>query len=133
MPLTIIPARHVDYAWRDGAHLLGESTIDECTPDQLKMVLSREERILVRLDIETESVGWAAYRVDQLPNMRVLFVTNLWAKNAHFERFLDELKDLAKVNGCSVIRCGALEAQERLYRMKIKMRPIYTIMELGIL
>lgn len=132
MNLVIIPARFVDQAWRDGAHLLGESCVEECTPDQLKTILAREERVLVRMDDEGKTVGWGVYRVDQLPNIRVLFVTNLWARKAHFERFIDELKQLAQVNGCSVIRCAAKEIQERIYRMKLGMQPVYRILELEI-
>lgn len=138
MNLTIIPARHVDYAWCDGANLLGESCERECTPDQLKMILARGERILVRMDVPIEgtdkfkTVGWGAYRIDQLPNLRVLFVTNLWARNAHFERFIDELKTLAQVNGCSVIRCAAKKLQERIYRQKLGMQPVYRILELEV-
>lgn len=132
MNLTIIPSRHVDYAWRDGAHLLGESCEKECTPDQLKTILAREERILVRMDDEGKTVGWGVYRIDQLPNIRVLFVTNLWARNAHFERFIDELKTLAQINGCSVIRCAAKELQERIYRQKLGMQPVYRILELEV-
>lgn len=132
MNLIIVPARFVDAAWKDGAHLLGESCENECTPDQLKTLLARGERILVRMDDEGKTVGWGVYRIDQLPNMRVFFVTNLWARNAHFERFIDELKRLAQVNGCSVIRCAAKELQERIYRIKLGMQPVYRILELEV-
>lgn len=136
MNLTIVPARFVDAAYKDGADKLGESCEMECTPDQLKTLLSREERILVRMDVEDgesyKTVGWGVCRIDQLPNVRVLFVTNLWARNAHFERFIDELKKLAQANGCSVIRCAAKELQERIYRMKLGMQPVYRVLELEV-
>lgn len=133
--LVSVPASHVDFAWRDGASELAKAcntSGGEITGDQLKMMLSRGERSLIRMDSEGKTVGWGVVRVDQLPNMRVLYVTDLVAPGAHFEAFFGELQELAKQNGCSVIRCAAKPAQERLYRMKCQFRPVYTILEVGV-
>ncbi|MTW25843.1 hypothetical protein, partial [Streptococcus pneumoniae] len=43
------PATHIDQAWRDGAHLLAkacDTSGGEVTGDQLKMLLSRGDRML---------------------------------------------------------------------------------------
>jgi len=129
--LAIIPASHIDYAWRDGAYCLAEACklVEEITGDQLKMMLSRGERTLVALRENDQSIGWGCFRIDQLPNMRVLYITDLVAHNAHFERFFDELKTLAQNYGCSRIRCAALPAQARLYKMKCGFSPVYETME----
>lgn len=129
MNLIPIPSRHVDFAWRDGAASLGESCVEECTPDQLRMLIARGERQLIRMDSDGKTVGWGAFRVEDLPNMRVLFVTNMTAHNGHFETFYSLLEGVAKDLGCSRIRFAALPAQERLYRMKLKAAPVYSIME----
>lgn len=129
MNLVIIPARLVDYAWRDGAHLLGESCVEECTPDQLKTLLARDERVLVRMDKEGKAVGWGAFFIQQLPNMRVFFVTNMWARGAHFETFHDELKTMAAQLGCSRIRFAALPAQSRIFQKKLGATPVYETLE----
>jgi len=127
--LVIIPSRLVDHAWRDGAHLLSESCVEECTPDQLKMLLSREERYLVRMDDDGKAVGWSAFRIKPLPNMRVFFVTNLWARGAHFERFYDELKGMAEQLGCSRIRFSCLPAQSRIFKRKLGAIHVYDTLE----
>ena len=132
MILVTIHSRFIDYAWRDGAESLGESCVDECTPDQLRMLIARGERQLVRMDGDGKTVGWGAFRVDDLPNIRVLFVTNMTAHNGHFEQFYNLLTDMAKDLGCSRIRFAALPAQERLYRMKLKAKSVYTIMEMAL-
>lgn len=129
--MTLIPihARFTDYAWRDGAESLGESCVDECTPDQLKTLLSRGERQLVRMDDDGKTVGWGVFREELLPNMRVLFVTNLTAHNAHFEAFYSLLTAMAKDLGCSRIRFAAKPVQARLYQIKLDAEPVYTILE----
>ncbi len=129
MILVPIPARHVDFAWRDGASCLSESCSEECTAEQLKLVISRGERQLVRMDTDGKVVGWGVFKIDQFPNVRVLHITNLVAHNAHFEQFFASLKGIAQDLGCSRIRCCAKDAQARLYRMKAGFQPVYTTLE----
>ena len=132
MQLLHVPATHVDAAWRDGASALAkacDTSGGEIEGPQLKMLLARGERSLIRMDDEGKTVGWGVVRVDQLPNMRVLFVTDLVAPHGHFERFFGELKAMASQLGCSRIRCAAKQAQARLYRMKLGMQPVYEILE----
>lgn len=149
MQLIPIPATHVDYAWRDGASKLAEACAasgGEVTGDQLKMLLARGERTLIRMvdnftlghlnenadgtsqNYETRTVGWGVIRIDQLPNVRALHVCEMYAPRANFERYFEELKRMAKQLGCSEVRCSAKEAQARLYKMKCGFEPIYTTM-----
>lgn len=132
MQLWTVPAEQVDRAWLDGAACLHEAcdvSGGEITGSQLKMLLARGERTLVALNDGTATVGWGVVRVDQLPNLRALFVTDMVAHNAHFERFFEALKQLAAAWGCSRVRCAAGPAQARLYRMKCGFKPVYQILE----
>lgn len=131
--LKIVPATHIDKAWKDGASALAkacDTSGGEITGDQLKYLLAKGERFLVRLEHEEKVVGWAVGRLDQLPNMRVLFVTDLVAPGGYLQTFLGEMKDMASQLGCSRVRCAAKPAQARLYRMKVGMRPVYEILEM---
>jgi hypothetical protein len=133
--LIQIPAYQIDAAWKNGASDLAkacDTSGGEITGDQLKMILARGERTLVRMESEGQVVGWGVVRIDQLPNLRALYVTDMVAPGAHFETFFEDLKQLAAQNGCSVIRCAAKPAQERLYRMKCQFRPVYTILEVTV-
>lgn len=127
-----VPARHVDFAWNDGAESLKESCEEECTIDQLKMLIARGERQLVRMDRDGKPVGWGCYRIDSLPNMRVLHATNLCARNANFEEFFDLLKGVARDAGCSKIRCAAKPVQARIYAHKLGFEPVYTTLQAGV-
>ena len=129
MQLTLIPSHQVDWAWKDGAHTLSEACVEECTIDQLKLLISRNEKQLVRMDDEHKTVGWGVFKVDTYPNMRVFHASHLVAHNAGFQRFYDELTKLAKDLGCSRIRCSAKPAQARLYAQKLGFEPVYTTLE----
>jgi hypothetical protein len=130
--LIHIPARLIDFAWRDGADCLKEACSEECTIDQLKLILSRGERELLRMDDETGTVGWGVFKIENYPNIRVLHVTNLVAHGCHFERFFDSLKTIAEGQGCSRIRCSAKPAQARLYASKLGFTPVYITLEIQV-
>lgn len=133
LKLYMVPQTQIDFAWRDGADCLKDACQDECTIDQLKMILSRGERHLVRMDEweddKARTVGWGCFRVDNYPAYRVLHVTNLVARHCHFERFFELLKQAAYDLGCSRIRCSAKEAQSRIYQRKLGFQPVYTTLE----
>lgn len=136
MELIPIPAQMIDFAWAEGASCLAEAcdtSGGEITGDQLKMILSRGERTLIRMQgwegSESKTVGWGVVRVDQLPNLRVLYVTDMVAHGAHFERFFEELKKMARTLGCSRVRCAAKPVQARLYRQKCGFLPVYEVLE----
>jgi hypothetical protein len=135
MKLILVPSTHIDQAWSEGASRLADACAasgGEITADQLKLILSRGERTLVRMDVEDSPVGWGVIRVDQLPNLRVLHICEMSATGAQFEQFFTELKTLAKAFGCSRIRCAAKPAQARLYRMKCGFTPVYETLEVSL-
>lgn len=132
MHLAVIPATRIDQAWNDGASCLARAcdvSGGEIEGPQLKMLLARGERTLVAMVDDGKPVGWAVARVDQLPNFRVFYITDLVAPHAGFERFFDEVKKMAESLGCSRVRCAAKPAQARLYKMKLGFEPVYTILE----
>lgn len=136
MELQQVPAEHVDRAWRDGASCLSEAcdaSGGEIEGPQLKMMLSRGERTLLRMWDGEAVRGWGVVRVDQLPNMRVLFVTDLVAHNGGFQYFFEPVKRLARDLGCSKVRCAAGPAQERLYRSLCGFKPVYNILEVDLI
>lgn len=130
--LKQVPPAFIDRAWRDGAHKLAsacDTSGGEITGDQLKMVLSRGERTLLAMQREGEFVGWGVVRLDQLPNIRVLHVCELYAPGARFEEFMVPLKAWAESNGCSRIRCSAKPAQAKLYRDRAGFTSVYETLE----
>lgn len=130
--LIMVPTSHIDLAWKQGACNLAmacNTSGGEITGDQLKMMLGRGERTLVRLDHDEKTVGWAVVGVEQLPNFRVLYIYEMYAPHGHFEEFFDELESMAKSLGCLRLRCAAAPAQARLYRMRCGFTPVYQVLE----
>jgi len=130
--LLPIPHTHIDQAWKDGANKLSQAcdvSGGEITADQLKMLLNRNERSLIAMRRGDEIVGWGVVRVDQLPNMRVLMITDLVAPGAEFHEFFSKIKEFASSLGCSKVRCAADDVRERLYKMKCGFKRVYAILE----
>ena len=132
MHLSLVPSHAIDRAWADGAACLAkacEASGGEITGDQLKMILARGERNLVAMVDDGKPVGWAVFRIDQLPNFRTMYVTDLVAPNAGFESYWPQVLEMASGYGCSRVRCAAKPAQARLYRQKLGFTPVYEILE----
>lgn len=130
--LIVVPTTHIDVAWKEGAHNLGlacATSGGEITGDQLKMMLSRGERTLLRMDSDDKIVGWSVVGVEQLPNFRALYVYELYAPHGHFEEFFEEVGVMAKSLGCLRLRCAAAPAQARLYRQRCGFAPVYQTLE----
>ena len=127
LKLSIIQPQFIDFAWRDGADCLAEActTVDEITGDQLKLILARGERTLVRLDEDGKAVGWGCFQIDQLPNLRALHISVLVCHNAEFHRFFEEMKQIARTLGCSEIRCSCKPAQARLFKRTNNFESVY--------
>lgn len=136
MSLVIVPPDFVDYAWRkEGADCIAEALIgiDEITPDQLKMMLSRGERYLVKILDGEKTVGWGTFAIDNYPNLRLLHITTLVAHNCEFERFFDEIRDVARKMGCTSVRFSAKKAQARLFMSKVSgCSEVYTTIEVKV-
>lgn len=133
MKLVHIPPAHVDKAWADGAFNLAEAckwALREVTPDQLKMMLARGERQLLALEVDGQFVAWAAVQVQQLPNIRVLYIYSIYAPGNTGEDAFRLLGDLARAEGCSSIRGACSEAVLRIWERKFSAQRLYTICEI---
>ena len=126
MKLFTVPSTHIDKAWRDGAFLLAKACArtNEVTGDQLKLMLSRGELQLLGVGPD-RPVGWAAVKVEQLPNYRTLLVYAIHAPGAVV---FDQLKAYARFNGCSAIRGACDDAVSRLWK-RMGAQKKYQIME----
>lgn len=135
MKLMHIPPAHVDRAWKDGAHQLSEAckwASREITPDQLKMLLARGERQLLGLDVDGKFVAWAAIQIQQLPNIRVLYVYSIYASGSTGPDAFRLLADLARAEGCSSIRGACVEQVARLWERKFQAKRLYHMMEIEV-
>lgn len=136
MELFVCSPAFVDAAWADGASTLAEATKwadREITPDQLKMMLARGERVLLGMREGTEKpCAWAAVQVQQLPNIRCLYVYAIVAHNNTGPEQFDKLKEYAKANGCTTIRGACSDAIGRLWERKLKAQKLYAIYEIEV-
>lgn len=131
--LAQVPPSHVDKAWKDGAHKLSEACQSgEVTPDQLKLLLARGERVLLAIVDGEDPVGWVVARVDQYPNVRVMHVCELYAPGAMFDECYEQFVAYARDNGCSEIRCAAKPAQARFYGIRFGFEPLYQVLRVSI-
>lgn len=131
--LFVVPPKFVDRAWKDGAHNISRAcdrASQEITGDQMKLLLSRGERTLAGLTVGGKTVGWAVFDVQQLPNIRVLYIYNLYAP-FHSLDVHTLMQGVARENGCSVIRGAVDEANARVWK-SVKAEKVYSIYQVEV-
>lgn len=124
----------IDRAWRDGAHRLSEAckwASREITADQLKMLLSRGERTLIGTRENGRVLGWAAVQVQQLPNIRTLYIYSMQGEGICTPEGFSLLREYAESNGCSSIR-GAVRASMMRMLKRFGASEIYTTCEIAL-
>jgi len=132
MELFQVPPQQIDRAWADGASVLGEAckwALREITPDQLKMLLSRGERVLLGAKEGDQILGWASVGVQQLPNIRVLYIYAMAGKGIANKEGFGLLKEYAIANGCTTIRGAVRPAMMRLMTQRFGAKPLYQTFE----
>lgn len=133
MGLFVVPPAFIDRAWKDGAVNLGvacDRAKGEITGDQLKMMLARGERKLMGLSVGDKTVGWVVVEIQQLPNIRVLYVYSLFAPGHSLDVY-ELMKQQAIENGCSVIRGAVDESNERLWK-RINAEKVYSVYQIEV-
>lgn len=134
--IELVHPAFIDRAWKDGAHMLSEAVkwaASEVTPDQLKMLLSRGERTLLSaVDRLGARVGWAAVQVQQLPNIRVLYIYSMWAPGVTSPDVWAQLADYARGQGCSSIRGACRPSMVRLLTQRFGAKALYTTCEIDL-
>lgn len=131
--IFIVPPKFIDRAWKDGAHNLSRAcdrASREVTGEQMKLLLSRGERTLAGVTVEGKTVGWSVFEIQQLPNIRVLYIFNLYAPH-HSLDFHQLMQRVARENGCSVIRGAVDDANARLWNC-VKATKVYSIYQVEV-
>ncbi len=126
MELHFVKAEYINEAWEAGAYRLEESIkgIDEITPEQLKELLKEGDRTLILVTDEGESIAWAVFRIDQLPNLKVAHLTNVTAIKPGLKNVMEVAKKAAKEHGCDEMRISCKPAQSRLFK-RYGFEPVY--------
>jgi len=103
----------------------------EVTPDQLKMLLARGERVLLGARDGEKITGWAAVQVQQLPNIRCLYIFALQGRGICSAEGVGLLREYAQANGCTTIR-GAVRASMARLLTKLGGKPLYQTFEIEV-
>ena len=135
MNIFQVPVEFIAKAWRDGAHNLSEAVEKaqgEITTDQLRMILMRGERSLLGVSDGEKTVAWLVVGIQQLPNVRVLYVYSIYAPGGTYKAAFDMLAGYAKAAGCSEIRGACSDAVLKLWERKFKAEKLYSIMRIHV-
>ena len=103
----------------------------DCTTEQLKLQLvSGAQTLMVAIDEDSIIHGAAAISVYNLPNHRVAVITAAGGAGITDSTVVEQVIAWARSQGATKLRMWAKDAQARLYRLKLKVQPVATVMDL---
>ena len=112
--------------WFIAAEMFG---VDDCTTAQLKLQLvSGAQTLLIALD-DNDIIGAAAIAVTSLPNQRVAVISAAGGKGITNTEVLQQVEAWAVAQGATKLRVWAQDAQARLYKQKLGLQPVATVLE----
>ena len=106
-----------------------ETNTDDCTLDQLKLLLTQGlQHLLVGLE-DDRIVGAMAVEFVNYPNQRVMFITALGGKQVVSNEVFSQVEDWARAQGATKSAAWAKESQARLYKQKAGFNTMRFVME----
>jgi hypothetical protein len=115
--------------WFSAAEMFG---VGDCTTSQLKLQLvSGAQTLLVAVN-ESDVIGAAAMAVTSLPNERVAVISAAGGRGITNQEVLLQVEAWARAQGATKLRVWAKDSQARLYKQKLGLEPVTTVMEKGL-
>ena len=117
--VQVVAPDFVAQVWSKVEHYLKNSVetgVNDCTVDQLKMLLIRGQQTLLVSVVDNEITGAMTLEVYSTPNERIAMITALGGKGVVDTDTFVQVEEWAKAQGATKVRAWAQEAQARLYR-----------------
>jgi len=102
---------------------------EDYTVEQIKFLLVQGKQTLFVIVDEEKLIGTFTVEVIDYPNHRVAHTTTMGGKGLFDKDTVKQYEDWARSQGVNKIRAFALEAQARLYRMKMGLNMVTHVVE----
>jgi hypothetical protein len=106
-----------------------EESSKDCTPDQLRLLLSRGAQHLFVIVEENNICGAFSVEIVNHPNSKSATTTAMGGKGLFTEETITQYEDWARSQGATKIKAFAKEAQARLYRQKLGLETTMFVVE----
>ena len=130
--LKIIPSDYICQLWDEIKHYfekVSETGTSDYTVEQIKYLLVQGKQILFVIMDEEKLIGTFTVEVLNYPNHRVAHTTSMGGKGLFDKDTVKQYEDWARSQGVNKIRAFALEAQARLYRIKMGLNMVTHVVE----
>lgn len=130
--LQIVSPDQVHQVWPDLKHFFEasyEQSTGDCTPDQLKAILSENKQTLFVIVEDSKIIGAFSVAIQNVPNHRIVHTTAMGGRGLFDEDTVSQYETWAKLQGATKIRAYAKEAQARLYRQKMNLNTTIYVVE----
>jgi hypothetical protein len=103
---------------------------DDCTLDQLKLLLVKGFQILlISVDDQKNINGAMTVEFIDYPNRKVLFITGLGGVGVVNDETFSQVENWARSQGATKVYAWAKEAQAKLYKLKANFNNVRMVVE----
>lgn len=130
--VQIVAPDQVHQVWPQLQHYFEasfEQSTGDCTPDQLKFLLSGGKQTLFVVVEDEKIIGAFSVDIQNAPNHRVAHTTAMGGRGLFDEDTVSQYETWAKLQGATKIRAWAKEPQARLYRQKMNLNTTMFVVE----
>jgi hypothetical protein len=106
-----------------------EESTKDCSPEQLKVLLSRGEQYMFVVRDNNIIIGAFTVNVYTVPNAKVAFTTAMGGKGLMDKETITQYEAWARSQGVTKLRANAKDAQARLFQQKLGLIKVSNVVE----
>jgi len=131
--VQLVSPGHINAVWPVVVGLLNIAIINYNDPDydveHLKVLLIKEFQLLFVVIEDNKIIGAYTVEIINHPNHKVAHTTCMGGKGVFDKDTIRQYEDWCKGNGITKIRAYAKDAQARLFKMKMGLKPVTHVVE----
>lgn len=131
--VQVVAPEYIHHVWGDVEPLLNQAFIDYDKPDydvaHLKVLIIEQLQYLFVVTDDSKIIGAFTVELINCPNHRIAHTTAMGGKDVFSSDTVEQYEGWARLQGVTKIRAYAQDAQARLFKQKLGLEKVTTVVE----
>jgi hypothetical protein len=131
--IHLVAPEHIHQVWGEVEPLLNQAFVDYDKPDydvaHLKVLIINQLQYLFVVADDDKIIGAFTVEIMNCPNHRIAHTTSMGGKGVFSSDTVEQYEGWARLQGVTKIRAYAQDAQARLFKQKLGLEKVTTVVE----
>lgn len=131
--VQIVAPEYIHQVWGEVEALLNQAFVDYDKPDydvtHLKVLIIEQLQYLFVVTEDSKIIGAFTVEIMNCPNHRIAHTTAMGGKDVFNSDTVEQYEGWARLQGVTKIRAYAQDAQARLFKQKLGLEKVTTVVE----